>query len=110
MLPFRRELVLQINFISFEYIDYIGGPCLQNARWSTSEGHRLWAAILHCASRPVGRPKLRYKYPLKRDLKALIRKTGNNWHWSVLPGALSYKTDERIQTYIAVCNPCLIDR
>ena len=53
---------------------------------------------LPSACRPVGRPKLHYKDVLKRDWRDLveIRKTGNNWYWSMFPGDVQFATGSSI--------------
>ena len=63
-----RELLLPIYYLSLEYIDYAGvAMCIQNGRWSASEGHLVWATTLcspTCRSPQTplqGRTKKRFK-------------------------------------------------
>ena len=91
-------------------------------RWSglvcRMEDGRLQKDILYgqlpSVPRPVGRPKLRYKDVLKRDLKVLNINT-ENWEQLTLEHApwRSLLQDRRacsIQTYITDCNRRRTDR
>jgi len=77
ILQLWRELVLPIYSLSLEYIDYAGVAMC--AEWKMVSFRRTSCMYgqLPSVSRPVGRPILRYKDVLKRDLKELNINTEN---------------------------------
>ena len=100
LLPFWRELVLSIYSVFLDYNDYAGETMC--AEWKMV-GFRRTSSMVNYRLHPTCRsPQVPLHGRIRKGLKGTqhtryIRKTGNNWHWSELPGALFYKTDEYIQ-------------
>jgi len=77
ILQLWRELLLPIYSLSLNISTTLEWPCVQNGRWSASEGHLVWATTL--CSPTCQSPQTPLQGSTKKKFKGTQHKYGKIW-------------------------------